>query len=35
LLYDPIAGRVRGGIEMKDPTPMMLDNKEAIEHAER
>jgi len=23
LLYDPIAGRVRRGIEMKDATPLM------------
>jgi hypothetical protein len=38
LLYDPIAGRVRRCIEMKDvkdATSMMLDDEEAIEHAER
>jgi hypothetical protein len=26
---------MRRGIEMKDPTPLMLDNEEAIEHLER
>jgi hypothetical protein len=34
LLYDPIAGRVRRGIEMKDATPLMFDDEETIEHAE-
>jgi len=33
-LHDPIAGGVRRGIEMQDSPPTVLDNKEAIEHAE-
>jgi len=34
LLYDPIAGRVRGGIEVKDAVPLMFDDEEAIKHPE-
>jgi len=34
LLYDPIAGRVLGGIEVKDAAPLMFDDQEAVEHLE-
>jgi hypothetical protein len=35
LLDDPIAGRMRRGVEMQNSPPIMLDDKEAIEYAER
>jgi hypothetical protein len=34
LLQDPLAGRVRGGIEMQNATTSMLDHKEAVEQTE-
>src|SRR5579872_547450 len=35
LLDDPIAGRMRGDIEMQNSPPIMLDYKEAKKHAKR
>jgi hypothetical protein len=34
LLNDPIAGGVSRHVEMQNPPPMMLDHKEAVQHAE-
>jgi hypothetical protein len=34
LLHDPIAGGMRGGIEMQDSPSTMFDDKEAVEHTE-
>jgi len=34
LLQNPIARRMRGGVEMENAAPMMLDDEEAVQHTE-
>ena len=34
LLQNPIPRRMRGGVEMENAAPMMLDDEEAVQHTE-
>src|SRR5215831_8451612 len=34
LVQNPIARRMRGGVEMENAAPMMLDDEEAVQHTE-
>src|SRR5262249_53579907 len=34
LLQNPVARRMRGGVEMENAAPMLLDDEEAVQHTE-
>jgi hypothetical protein len=35
LLYNPLARRMRGGVEVENAAPMMLDDEEAVQHTRK